>query len=351
MTIRLAHAAAANVTKTLDLAVPARLRTSIRRLGLICLLLLNLGGLVKAGELPKPARIGVVHLSHQLEAPVVVGLRRGLMDLGYMEGRDVVLEIRPGQGRYEMALQAAQELVERGVQLFVSAGTVATKAVKIAAGDRPIVFTQVGEPIAAGFAQSLVRPGGNMTGFSHLLSDTTGKRLELLREFVPDARTVLVIFDPDNPTSEAAAVVARQSAQKLGVSLQERHVKSRDEVLAILSTMDRNTADAILMLPDSLVVNAGDQIIELSTQHRIPVMFHEDTWVRRGGLASYGASFVDLGRQSAVYVDKILKGAKPGELPVQQPLRFELVINLKTAKTLGLSISSSLLFQADEVIR
>jgi putative ABC transport system substrate-binding protein len=281
----------------------------------------------------------------------VVGLRQGLRDLGYVEGQEVVLEIRAGQGRYETALEAARALVKRGVHVFVSAGTVATKAVKEAAGDLPIVFTQVGEPVAAGFARTIARPGGNMTGFSHLLVDTTGKRLELLRELVPGARTVLVVFDPENPTSGAAAAEARLSAEMLRVSIRQRHVKTRDEVLAALRELDRNTVDAILMLPDSLVVNAGDQIIAMSGQKRIPVMFHEETWVERGGLASYGASFVDLGRQAARYVDKILKGAKPADLPVEQPTKFELVINLKTAKALGLTIPQSVLIRADKVIQ
>ncbi len=281
----------------------------------------------------------------------MVGLRQGLRDLGYVEGQEVVLEIRAGQGRYETALEAARALVKRGVHVFVSAGTVATKAVKEAAGDLPIVFTQVGEPVAAGFARTIARPGGNMTGFSHLLVDTTGKRLELLRELVPGARTVLVVFDPENPTSGAAAAEARLSAEMLRVSIRQRHVKTRDEVLAALRELDRNTVDAILMLPDSLVVNAGDQIIAMSGQKRIPVMFHEETWVERGGLASYGASFVDLGRQAARYVDKILKGAKPADLPVEQPTKFDLIINLKTAKALGLTIPQSVLIRADKVIQ
>jgi len=189
-----------------------------------------------------------------------------------------------------------------------------------------------------------------MTGFSHLLTDTTGKRLELLRELVPSIRTVLIIFSPKNPTSEKAAAVARESAEKLRVRLREHHVKDRDEVLQAFRELDHNTADAILVLPDSLVVNAGDQLIETTRLKRIPVMFHEDTWVERGGLASYGPSFVDLGRQAARHVSKILKGAKPADLPVEQPTKFELVINLKTAKALGLTIPQSVLIRADQVI-
>ncbi|MGH7409273.1 MAG: ABC transporter substrate-binding protein [Candidatus Methylomirabilales bacterium] len=335
----------------LNFMIRPKMRWCGPMIALACLLLLSSEGPAQAGAPPRPARVGVVHLSQQAEAPVTVGLRQGLRDLGYAEGRDVVLEVRAGQGRYETALEAARELVRAQVHLFVSAGTVATKAVKEAAGDLPIVFTQIGDPVAAGFARSLSRPGGNMTGFSHLLVDTTGKRLELLRELVPGARSVLVIFDPKNPTSATAAAEARPSAEKLRVGLQERHVKNRDEVLAALREVDRNTVDAILMLPDSLVANAGEQIIETSRQKRVPVMFHEETWVDRGGLASYGASFVDLGRQAARYVDKILKGAKPGDLPVEQPTRFELVINLKTANALGLTIPQSLLIRADRVIQ
>jgi putative ABC transport system substrate-binding protein len=298
-----------------------------------------------------PWRIGVVHLSHQAEAPVVVGLRQGLKELGYAEGRDMILETRAGRGQYSNALEAAGDLVRQGVHVLVSAGTLATRAAKETAGNLPVVFTQVGEPVSAGFVASIPRPGGNMTGFSHLLVDTTGKRLELLKELVPRCRTVLVIFDPDNTTSSKAVGMARQAANDLGLQLRERHIRSRQEVLHALDAVDRKTVDAILIVPDSLLVNAGEQIIAKSREQSIPVMFHEQTWVDRGGLASYGASFSDLGRQAARYVDRILKGAKPAELPVEQPSKFDLVINLKTAKALGLTVPPSLLARADQIIQ
>ncbi|MGH2404454.1 MAG: ABC transporter substrate-binding protein, partial [bacterium] len=206
---------------------------------------------------PKPARVGVIHGGAQSAAPVVIGLRQGFRDLGYVEGRDLILEIRTTQGRYDVALDAARELVKGGVHILVSAGTVGTRAAKAAAGGLPVVFTQVGEPVEAGFVQSLARPGGNMTGFSTLLPQTTGKRLELLRELVPRAQAVLVMFDPDNPTSRAAAVLARQAAEGLRVRLQERHVKNREDVARILRDITSNSLDAILILPDSLVVNMG----------------------------------------------------------------------------------------------
>ena len=291
-----------------------------------------------------------MHLGHRADAPVVVGLRQGLKELGYLEGRDVILEIRAGRGEYSKALEAAVELVKQDVHMLVSAGTLATRAAKEAAGNVPVVFTQVGEPVAAGFVASIPRPGGNMTGFSHLLGDTTGKRLELLKELVPHCRTVLVIFDPGNATSAKAVETARQAATQLGLQLRERHIRSRQEVLQALDGIDRRAVDALLMVPDSLVVNAGGQIIAKSREQSIPVMFHEETWVNRGGFASYGASFADLGRQAARYVDRILKGAKPAELPVEQASKFELVINLKTAKALGITIPRALLVRADQLI-
>ena len=303
-----------------------------------------------SSTVPRTWKIGVVHLGHQAEAPVVVGLRQGLKDLGYVEGRDVVLEIRAGRGQYLTALEATRELVKEQVHVFVSAGTLATKAVKEAAGNVPVVFTQVGEPIAAGFAKSLPRPGGNLTGFSHLLADTTGKRLELLKELAPAIQTVLVIFDPKNPTSGKAAVVARESARRLGVRLRESHISNPSQAAQAIEKIDRKSADAILVIPDSLVVNSSDRIIEKSRQASVPVMFHEETWVERGGLASYGASFIDLGRQAARYVDKIRKGAQPAQLPIEQPTKFELVINMKTAKALGITIPQSILLQAERVI-
>ncbi len=326
----------------------------LRTIGLISILVLGLLAAPLAAEAqqaPIPARVGVLHLMHRLEAPVVVGLRQGLKDIGYVEGRDVILEIRAAKGRYPIAVKYAHELRKLNVHLFVSAGTVATKAVKEAAGDLPVVFTQVGNPVGAKFVKSFARPAGNMTGFSHLLPETSGKRLELLRELVPGVQTVLVIFAPTNPTSSVAATVARRAAKKLSIILRERYVQTRDDVLAIIREVNRQTVDAMLILPDSLVVNAGRQIIEMAQREHIPVIFHEGTWVKRGGLASYGTSFVALGRQAAGYMDKILKGAKPANLPVQQPTRFELVINLKTAKALGITIPNSVLFQADKVIK
>lgn len=281
---------------------------------------------------------------------MVIGLRQGLKDLGYVEGRDVVLEIRSGRGQYSAALEATRELVKARVDIFVSAGTVATQAVKEAAGNLPVVFTQVGEPVSAGFVKSLRQPGGNLTGFSHLLPEITGKRLELLKELVPTCRLVLVIFDPRNPTSKKAVAVARDSAKKLSMRLRERHIKNNNEVIQALEEIDGKTSDAILVVPDSVVVNLSERFIEKSRQNLVPVMFHEATWVVRGGFASYGANFVDLGRQAARFVDKIRNGAKPADLPVEQPTRFELVINLKTAKALGITIPQSILVRADEVI-
>ncbi|HSD99356.1 MAG TPA: ABC transporter substrate-binding protein [Burkholderiales bacterium] len=326
-----------------------------RRASWYIILSLTLAGAAHAvaATTPKsdaPWKIGVVHLAHQEDAPVVIGLRQGLKDLGYVEGRDVVLEIRSGRGQYSAALEATRELVKARVDIFVSAGTVATKAVKEAAGNVPIVFTQVGEPIAAGFVKSLRQPGGNLTGFSHLLPQITGKRLEVLKELVPTCRTVLVIFDPGNPTSEGAVAVARKSAKQLKMRLREHHIKNNNEVLQALQKIDDKTTDAILIVPDSVVVNSAESIIEKSREKLVPVMFHEVMWVERGGLASYGPSFVDLGRQAAGYLDKIRKGANPGELPVQQPTKFELVINMKTAKALGITIPRSILVRADRVI-
>ena len=298
-----------------------------------------------------PAKIGVIHLSENIDAPVVVGLRQGLKDLGYVEGRDIVLEIHAARSDYATALASTQQLVKSQAQVLVSAGTIATKAAKEGGGAVPIVFTQVGEPVAAGFVKSLLRPGGNMTGFSHLLTENTGKRLELLKELVPACRTVLVVFDPTNPTSQAAIAAAHASAKKLDVRLRERHIGNHDEAVKTIREIDRQSIDAMLMIPDSLVVNAGRQIIEMAQRLKLPVMFHEDTWVNRGGLASYGPSFVDLGRRAAAYVDRILKGAKAGDLPIEQPTRFDLVINVKTARALGLTIPRELQLLADRLIQ
>ena len=291
-----------------------------------------------------------MHLSRFPDAPVVVGLRQGLKELRYVEGQDILLEVHAARSDYAAAVAAAQRLAQTGTQILVSAGTLATKAAKEGGGNLPIVFTQVGEPVAAGFVKSLSRPGGNMTGLSHLLPEATGKRLELLKRLAPPCRNVLVAFDPANPTSHASVVLARAAARTLEMRLHERPVTSHDEVVKTIQAIDRNTVDAMVLVPDSLVVNAGDLIIDKARRERLPVMFHEDTWVVRGGLASYGPSFVDLGRRAASYVDRILKGAKPAELPVEQPTKLDLVINLKTVKALGLTVPHTLLLRADRVI-
>lgn len=308
-----------------------------------------------AAPRPEPSssplpKIGVVHLSQQTDAPVVVGLRQGLKELGYVEGRDIVLDEQAARSDYARAVAATRQLVKAGARIVVSAGTLATKAAKEGGGDVPIIFTQVGEPVAAGFVKSLPRPGGNMTGFSHLLTEATGKRLELLKQLAPGCRNVLVIFDPSNPTSNASVLLARAAARTLDLRLHEQVVKGRDDLVKAIEAMDRNVVDAMVMVPDSLVVNSGDLIIEKARQQKLPVMFHEETWVGRGGLASYGPSFVDLGRRAAGYVDRILKGAKPADLPVERPTKLDLVINLRTVKALGLTIPHSLLIRADRVI-
>jgi putative ABC transport system substrate-binding protein len=300
--------------------------------------------------MPQLARIGVVHLGHQVDAPVVVGLRQGFNDLGYIEGQHVVLDIRAGQGDPAKALQGALELVRDGARLLVSAGTVATRAVKEAAGDLPVVFTQVGDPVASGFVQSLARPGTNMTGFAHLLPVTSAKRMELLLELAPAVRSVLMIFDPTNESVREGSAVASESALLRSVQVHVRHVRTREEALVAIDDIRRDATDSVLVLPESLVVNEGDRIIELSLREKLPVMFHEESWVERGGLASYGASFTDLARQAAGYVERILRGAQPADLPVQQPTAFELVINPRTAEALGVAVPPLILGQAPRLI-
>lgn len=298
-----------------------------------------------------PVTIGIVHLSQRADAPVVIGLRDGLKGLGYVEGKDFILDIRASRGSYDAAVTATEELVKKRVHVLVSAGTLASKAVHAAGGTVPVVFTQVGEPVAAGFVKTLQRPGGSMTGFAHLLAETTGKRLELLKELIPSCRNVLVMFDPSNPTSRKSIAVARESASKLGVALKERHIGSQEEGMKALDEIDRKTTDAILIIPDSLVTNLGEKIIEASRRKRVPVMFHEEMWVQLGGLASYGPSFIELGKDAAKYVEKILKGANPADLPVQQATKFDLVVNLKAARALNVVVPETVLLRAHKVIQ
>ena len=274
----------------------------------------------------------------------------GLRDLGYLEGQTIEIEWKWGQDRVEGLPELAAELVRRNVEVIVTGGTPAAKALKGATGTIPIVMAIIGDPVAAGLVDSLARPGGNATGFSIVAPDLSGKRLELLREIVPNVSPVAVMLNTRNPQSQFELKETQTAARALGLRLHPIQVSPDDTLEQAFAAMSNASARTLIILTDPIFFSQRKSIVDLAARHRLPAMYFFQEFAKEGGLVSYGPSDLDLYRRSATYVDKILKGAKAGELPVEQPTKFELVINLMTAKAIGLKIGESFLLRADEVI-
>ncbi|MBI4593236.1 MAG: ABC transporter substrate-binding protein [Candidatus Rokubacteria bacterium] len=277
-------------------------------------------------------------------------LRQGLRELGYVEGKNIVLESRRSEGRSERWADLAAELVRLKVDVIVIVGTPAALAAKRATTTIPIVMAVVGDPLSTGLVASLARPGGNVTGLTQLGAGLATKRLGLLKEVLPDMSRVAFLWNPANPDQQSHFNEVQAGARALGVTLQSVGVRSREELERALATMMRERPSALLMTADTVHQRHIDQIISFAAKNRLPAMYQLKENVERGGLMSYGASRPDLIRRAAVYVDKILRGAKPATLPVEQPTKFEFVINMKTAKALGLTLPPSVFLQADRVI-
>ncbi len=281
----------------------------------------------------------------------VEGLRQGLQELGYVEGRNFILDFRWGAGRNDRLAELAAELVRANVNVIVTAGEPAIRAAKQATTTIPIVMGAVGDPVGAGFAASLARPGGNITGVSNLAVEMTGKWLELLRETVPRISYVAVLWNPANPTHHAFWKEAQAAARTMGVKVLGIEFSSPDDFERGFTAMALERVDGLLVLPDPVTGSNRARLAELMAKRRLPgiALFRESA--EAGFLLSYGVNAFNNHRRAAVYVDRIFKGAKPGELPIEQGTKFELVINLKTAKALGLTIPQSLLLRADEIIQ
>ena len=285
-----------------------------------------------------------------LEANLVGPFREGLRDLGYVEGRNVLIEYRWAEGKYDRFPALIGELLALKVAVIVTAGTPATLAVKKATTSVPLVMLAVGDPVGTGIVPSLSHPGGNITGLTAISTEMDAKRLELLREVVPSVSYIALLWNAGSPLQVLAEKQVQAAAQVLRMRVLSLGVKTEEEIKSALAVMARERPDALLVLADRLLLHHRALIMDFATRHRLPGVHAYRELVEAGGLMSFGPSYADMHKRAAYFVDRILKGARPGDLPVERPLTFELVINLKTARALGLTIPQSLLQRADQVI-
>jgi putative tryptophan/tyrosine transport system substrate-binding protein len=304
-----------------------------------------------AQQLRKTPRIGVLlagtPASFSTRAKAFL---EGLRDHGYVEGRTIAIEWRWAQDKAERLPELAAELVGLNVDALVTGGTPAAKALKSATRTIPIVMAIIGDPVAAGLVDSIARPGGNATGFSIVAPDLSGKRLQLLKEIIPGISSVAVMSNVANPQSQIELNEMQIGARTLGLRLQSIQISAE---ASLENAFERGTSarvQALIVLTDAVLYSQRGRIVALAAANRLPAMYFFREFVQEGGLMSYAPSDTDLFRRAATYVDKVLKGTNPGDLPVEQPTKFELVINLKTAKALGLDVPPTLLARADEVI-
>jgi len=297
-----------------------------------------------------PRRIGVFVGAFPPDGKEAQQFRQGLRDAGYVEGRDVVVEWRATSSEYDPEKFVA-DLVQSKVDVIVVNGTVATRAAKRATSTIPIVMALVADPVGSGLVVNLAHPGGNVTGLSLMTPELSAKRLQLLKETIPRLTRLAVLWNPTTPWQAEVIQEFKTAAPSLSIELRFAVATTLAQFGSAFSKIRQAHAQALYVVEDGLFFTHRATIIEVGSKARLPVIFPSRQGVEEGALMSYGPNYGDLFRRSAGYVDKILKGAKPGELPVEQPTKFELVVNVKTARTLGLTIPQSILLRADEVIR
>ena len=321
----------------------------------ICLLLTVLLFTISLAEAQQPAkisRIGRLAIASQsAELARIEAFRSGLRDLGYVEGKNIVVEWRFADGKLDRLPAQAAELVRLKLEIIVSAGSTPTRASRAATSTIPIVMSNDNDPVGDGFVASLARPGGNITGLSNFAPELSGKRLEILREVIPKLSRVAVIGTSTNPAYAQVIKEVELAAKAFGVKLQNLDVLHSKDIESAFRAASKGRADGVLVLTSATLVPQRVQLAQLAAKHRLPAMYSNSQYVEAGGLMFYGANVLDLDRRAATYVDKILKGTKPADLPVEQPMKFEFVINLKTAKQIGLTIPPNVLARTDRVIR
>jgi putative ABC transport system substrate-binding protein len=305
----------------------------------------------EAQDAPRVPRVGYLFSFTPAEGRHLwEACRQGLRELGYVEGRNIILEPRWADGQYERLPGLAADLVRLNVDVIVVAATPGSLAVKAATNTIPVVIVAVGEPVKTGLVASLARPGGNVTGLSLLTAELSGKRLDLLGRVLRSVPRVAILMNPGNPIHAIFLEETRVAAQRLRVQLQPLEARTPKEIEQVFDAATRGRASALIVFDDPVIWSYRTQIVAAAARRGLPAMYGYREFVDDGGLMSYGPDRIDQYRRTATYVDKILKGAKPGDLPVEQSTKFELAINLKTAKALGLTIPPSLLQRADQVI-
>jgi putative ABC transport system substrate-binding protein len=296
-----------------------------------------------------PYHIGVIHEGGPY-GRAIEGLKDGLRSVGLEPGKDVILEVRDTQGNRAAIGDAARSLEEGKVSLLCTISTTVTLAAKAATKEVPIIFAIGTDAAAQGLVESLAKPGGRLTGVQRLSSDFTGKRLEILKEIVPDLRRVVTFYDPGDNVARQAAKLAQEASRKLKIEIKEQPVASVTELRQAISGLDRKDADAFVYISDAMVTTQSRFIIETAKAKKLPTMFSEPALVTEGALAAYGVSLYDEGRLMAKYVQRVLTGRNPKDMPIESFSKYELGINLATARELGLKIPQSVLFRADKVI-
>ena len=322
---------------------------------LVAVILLAVGVTAEAQQPKKVPRIGyLTGTSPSARSARIEAFGQGLRELGYVEGKNIVIEYRYAEGKLDRMTELAADLVRLNVEVIVTGGPLVTRAAKEATTTIPIVMTQDADPVGSGFVASLARPGGNITGLSTLSPEINGKRLELLKEIVPKLSRVAVLGTSTRPGTAQELKEVELAAGAFGVKLQYLDVLDPKDIETAFRAASKGRVDAVLMLVSGGIVDAHrTTIVELAVKTRLPVIYGTGgrAFVEAGGLMTYGVNINDLDRRAATYVDKILKGTKPADLPVEQPIKFEFIINLKAAKQIGLTIPPNVLVRADKVIK
>jgi len=327
-------------------------RKTVRRVVMLFLVFLTASFAAHAQPATKVYRLGVVKIgTAAATASWDEAFKQGLQELGYTEGQNLVSEWRFANGQVERLPALMAEVVRLPVQALVTISTPAAQAAKQATTTLPIVMLFVSDAVHEGLVASLARPGGNLTGLSSAYDELIGKRLELLKEIIPGLSRLAILHNPTFSGTTLAVQETQVVAQKLRVRLQLVEARGPNDLDHAFTAMTRERAEALMVLADPILLTYATRIATLAVRHQLPTIFEERSAVEDGGLMVYGVNWVEVMRRAATYVDKILKGVKPADLPVEQPMTFELVINLKTAKDLGLTIPPSILFQATQVIQ